>query len=426
MKRILSYVLILWMILSISVNLVSCSHEHSYSAGWSSDSDNHWHGCEVKNCDECTDKAAHTFGENTSQIHGTRKLKCTVCEYEKTEEYETRLTDEQLAAVCDLGDKYTITVTETADNGDGSETYKIIRNGDILSHGVYIYHQGTSGVYQYLPSYSSSDDIGLQFDGYFKRSLKYHTMEECEMKVLEDTHIFEEKTGSYNEKSKLYESGRCTYGYEDGRLTYISFDTYGVWGYARRVLRISYDAEELTLPALLGTQQVSEADWNSVLTVGPSLQSYYINKKVFDGTKVARIELINFSDGKMEYEVRNENDYITLIEYYSKLENQPYYSYKKQNGTGLFVRSEITEAVYNENTDLGFDGIFAYSAFTYNESSRSYTAKDIMLGNILLTNVEIQFDNGVLASVSYKYIENGTEYTVNCLYNFYYSRVDLP
>jgi hypothetical protein len=280
-------------------------------------------------------------------------------------------------------------------------------------------------VYKYIPSYNNPDGNGMKLEGYVERALTYHTMEECERKELEDTHIFEEKTGSYNEKSKLYESSRCTYGYEDGRLSYISFDTYGVWGYATRVLRISYDAEELTLPALLGTQQVSEADWRSVLTVGPSLPSYNINKKVFDGTKITRTEFISFSDGKAEYEVRNGNDYIQLIEYYSKRENEPYYSYKK-DGSGSFVRSEITESIYNESIDLGFGRIFAYSAFTYNETSRSYTAKDIMLGNIMLTNVEIQFDNGVLASVSYKYKENGTEYTVNCLYDYYHSGVDLP
>lgn len=63
-------------------------HEHSYSEGWSSDENNHWHACE---CGAKADTAAHTYGEwsvtkeATETETGSKERTCTVCAYVQTE-----------------------------------------------------------------------------------------------------------------------------------------------------------------------------------------------------------------------------------------------------------------------------------------------------------------------------------------------------
>ena len=74
---------------------VTPSHLHNGDATWLNDADNHWHKCTGEGCplaDGIYDKAAHTWGEQydvvpaTCSAKGSYKIKCTVCNYEKTVE----------------------------------------------------------------------------------------------------------------------------------------------------------------------------------------------------------------------------------------------------------------------------------------------------------------------------------------------------
>ena len=74
---------------------VTPSHIHNGDATWLNDADNHWHKCTGEGCpiaDGIYDKAAHTWGEQydvvpaTCTAKGSYKVKCTVCNYEKTVE----------------------------------------------------------------------------------------------------------------------------------------------------------------------------------------------------------------------------------------------------------------------------------------------------------------------------------------------------
>jgi len=61
MKRLISILLFVCAILSLSVILTSCGHEHTYNTEWKYDEANHWHECEGKDCAEVSDTAAHSF-----------------------------------------------------------------------------------------------------------------------------------------------------------------------------------------------------------------------------------------------------------------------------------------------------------------------------------------------------------------------------
>ena len=70
----------------------SGTHTHTYSEQWSHNDSEHWHACTGADCDEVTDKAAHTWdngtitAEPTCTEKGEKTYTCTVCSATKTEE----------------------------------------------------------------------------------------------------------------------------------------------------------------------------------------------------------------------------------------------------------------------------------------------------------------------------------------------------
>ena len=74
---------------------ITPSHVHNGDATWLNDENNHWHVCTGEGCpiaDGIYDKAAHTWSEPYDQVaatcsdKGSYKVKCTVCQLEKTVE----------------------------------------------------------------------------------------------------------------------------------------------------------------------------------------------------------------------------------------------------------------------------------------------------------------------------------------------------
>ena len=71
------------------------THTHSYSEQWSHNETEHWHACTGADCDEVTDKAAHTWDNGTITMaptctaKGEKTYTCTVCNATKMEEVAT-------------------------------------------------------------------------------------------------------------------------------------------------------------------------------------------------------------------------------------------------------------------------------------------------------------------------------------------------
>jgi hypothetical protein len=93
MKKILSLALAVIMCFT-AVALISCGHEHEFSADWSTDADNHWHACTGEGCTEVADKAAHEI--NAAGY-------CTVCEAKINEIDKTDIGAILAAAVAQNG-----------------------------------------------------------------------------------------------------------------------------------------------------------------------------------------------------------------------------------------------------------------------------------------------------------------------------------
>lgn len=70
--------------------IAQLDHTHSYKTEWAYDNSNHWHACNKADCPSVSDSAAHTLTETvtspaTIDAAGSKKIECTVCDYEKTE-----------------------------------------------------------------------------------------------------------------------------------------------------------------------------------------------------------------------------------------------------------------------------------------------------------------------------------------------------
>ena len=68
------------------------AHTHTYAEQWSHNDTDHWRACTGADCDEVTDKAAHTWDDGTITMEptctgkGKKTCTCTVCKATKTEE----------------------------------------------------------------------------------------------------------------------------------------------------------------------------------------------------------------------------------------------------------------------------------------------------------------------------------------------------
>ena len=73
----------------------SDTHTHTYSEQWSHNETEHWHACTGADCDEVTDKTAHTWDNGTITMaptctaKGEKTYTCTVCNATKMEEVAT-------------------------------------------------------------------------------------------------------------------------------------------------------------------------------------------------------------------------------------------------------------------------------------------------------------------------------------------------
>lgn len=91
MKKIVSAVLCLSLLLALGVAFTSCAHKCTFQEAWTKDDVAHWHACNADGCEEIADKEDHKWDEGritkpaTQEADGVKTFVCTVCEGTKTE-----------------------------------------------------------------------------------------------------------------------------------------------------------------------------------------------------------------------------------------------------------------------------------------------------------------------------------------------------
>ena len=91
MKKILSMLLVVCLLLSACVGLTSCSHKCSFEEKWTTNEASHWHACTDKSCTNVSDRADHVWDEGeitkkpADEADGEKTYTCTTCGYTKIE-----------------------------------------------------------------------------------------------------------------------------------------------------------------------------------------------------------------------------------------------------------------------------------------------------------------------------------------------------
>lgn len=145
MKKILSAITALCLLLSLVATLTSCAHECEFSTEWSKDETSHWHVCTKDDeCIEISDKADHTWGdgeittEPSQEADGVKTFTCTVCGQTKTESVKfTGMTEKEwnAAFVTDVFKNFAYKETSTTKgNGVTVDTEVIYRITTAKAH----------------------------------------------------------------------------------------------------------------------------------------------------------------------------------------------------------------------------------------------------------------------------------------------------
>lgn len=139
MKKFVSLLLTLCMILSLSVMLFSCGHDCVFSEDWTKDATHHWHACTHEGCTEAIDKAEHVWDDGqittkaTQEAAGVKTFSCTTCAQTKTEAVEfTGLSEEDWNIALSEFMFENVTYEETAITSHGIESgemkYKLTKD----------------------------------------------------------------------------------------------------------------------------------------------------------------------------------------------------------------------------------------------------------------------------------------------------------
>lgn len=121
MKKSISLLLTVCMLLTVGSVLTSCTHQCSFAETWTKDDTAHWHACTDETCTEISEKADHTWNEGvitttaSQEADGVKTYTCTVCQHTKTEPVAfTGMTEQEWSAAFSPLTFENFTYTETS------------------------------------------------------------------------------------------------------------------------------------------------------------------------------------------------------------------------------------------------------------------------------------------------------------------------
>ena len=191
MKKVVSILLTVCMLLSLGVMLTACnSHTHSYQTEWSKDDTHHWHACDGEDCPEVADKAEHSWDdgkittEATADADGVKTYTCTVCGETKTESV-----------------KYDPKTTVTEAEWKAALAPELFDNVT-LTYSMYIYDEETK-------QSSCQDTSIIEYDGDLRKSNDRVTsnsgdMDSAELATIVGMALEEYSNATYDEETKQY------------------------------------------------------------------------------------------------------------------------------------------------------------------------------------------------------------------------------
>ena len=225
MKKILSTVLFVSLLLTMSLLLTSCMHKCEFPETWTRDDVSHWHACNGDKCEEIIDKEDHKWDDGkitkpaTQEADGVKTFVCTVCEGTKTEPIVfTGLSKEDWDAAFSDSVFENFTYTENAETeGNGvsvkaESIYKFTANNAFVKMTV-----ANQSQEMYAPSEKDANDLRKQVIDSIK-----------DMTAFEDyKYDAETKTYKANKSIEIASIGASTSDitltFTEGKLTEINY-----------------------------------------------------------------------------------------------------------------------------------------------------------------------------------------------------------
>ena len=208
---VIASVLVVAIALSIALPL-ALRHKHTYSEDWSTDASYHWHACTGKDCDSTSDKAEHTFVDNSNDTQYW--LECSVCGYEQ-EKIDATVDSTTLANALDFkdadGNDYTNWQAEKigSDSAGGREVkFRVKYTGD--AYQAYNLYATTNQEVLYINSYNGENEVRTVYkknagEDWTKTELSGHSnVQGLAKQCLKLTEFMGGLTFEYNSADKAY------------------------------------------------------------------------------------------------------------------------------------------------------------------------------------------------------------------------------
>lgn len=214
MKKIVTMLLTVCLLLSLVAAFASCGHEHNFKSDWSKDATHHWHACDGEDCTEVSEKAEHTWGDPVVIESKERVFTCSVCGQTKYEAIKTTVTADEWTAAFELGTNWTIRFTATHPVYKQTMTITQMRDGNKF-HCEEALKDNESGEEE---SYEDFDEIvGEQWYGY-----RYDREQNKYEKVTISDPVDERLASMTDDYLPAYIQDMDDYTYDEAKKAYVA------------------------------------------------------------------------------------------------------------------------------------------------------------------------------------------------------------
>jgi len=261
MKKIVTMLLTVCLLLSAAAAFASCGHEHSFKSDWSKDATHHWHACDGKDCTEVSEKAEHTWGDPVVNEAKEKVYTCSVCSQTKTEAIKTTVTADEWTAAFDLGTNWKITFTATHPVYHQTMTIMQMRDGNKF-HCKETMKDTESGAEE---SYEDYDEIvGEQWYGY-----RYDREQDKFEKVTITDPVDERLASMMADYLPEFIKDKDTYTYDEAKKAYVADEILADEDYADiKSVALYFEDGKLVALEYVIVMEETEVPYSATFTYG--------------------------------------------------------------------------------------------------------------------------------------------------------------
>ena len=430
-NKFLNLILAICLIIPSIFVLTACSlHECKIKEDWEFDETHHWHICEDSTCPNIFNKTEHCWDngvvttEATYLSSGVRTYTCIICDATKTEafHYDKIITSEWYNALAFVG------VTNMENIYEGEDGYKSIyqfANGVVYEKDMY----DDGEIYEYY--YVTEENTGYEYqrcsnEDWYKYDRGADDKWWLPSEWFHDFKFFNMSAFTFNTQTGKYEADYVqadwddyedvALGFENGKLVSVSY-AFAYDGY-KATQTFTYGNVEMQDPTKFECHDMGAL--RKALAFDGDVDMKYVYQE--DGYSEQYI----YNDGVVYYTFEDEESAEDGVEeYIYTYEDGEYYVYSRLVGEDYWLRTIGSQDDYNSMYEaiehLSEYQYFNMFDFIYNKETEKYEAEIVWLNVDKYNNVQIEYKDGKVLSISYEL----NSYTYSETFN-YNAEVSIP